>query len=98
MDIEFANKKLEKVCSNTNKAIQIFGKRRAELIFRRIAELRAAPSVEFVLEMRLGRCHRLLNNRWGQFAMDLDHLYRLVFEVIERNGQTVCIIEITDYH
>ena len=47
---------------------------------------------------RIGRCHLLTNDRKGQFAVDLVHPYRLVFE---RRGNVVEIahvLEIVDYH
>ena len=45
-----------------------------------------------------GRCHPLTNNRKGQYAVDLVHPYRLVFEKHGNEIQVVHIMEIVDYH
>ncbi len=69
----------------------------AARIHQRIEELRAADSIDEILQYHVGRCHKLHGDRKNQFAMDLIHPYRLVFEKIG----SVCIanvIEITDYH
>ena len=47
---------------------------------------------------RIGRCHQLSMNREGQYAVDLVHPYRLIFEKVDAGIQVVMIIEITDYH
>ena len=46
-------------------------------IHQRIDEISAALNVEMLLKFKIGRCHSLLNNRKGQYAMDLIHPYRL---------------------
>lgn len=70
----------------------------AEKIHRRIDQISAAYSVEMMVENRIGRCHPLNGDRKGQYAMDLTHPYRLVFE--KRNEQIIAveILEIVDYH
>ena len=47
---------------------------------QRIDEIKAALSVEMLLQFKIGRCHKLKGNRKDQYAMDLVHPYRLVFE------------------
>ena len=32
-----------------------------------------------MIQFRIGRCHALKGNRKGQYAVDLEHPYRLVF-------------------
>ena len=68
-------------------------------IHQRIDEISAALNVEMLLQFKIGRCHSLLNNRKGQYAMDLIHPYRLIFTVDKSgNLQIANIEEIVDYH
>ena len=50
------------------------------------------------IQYRIGRCHPLKGNRKNQYAVDLVHPYRLVFEKVEDQIQIVSITEIIDYH
>ena len=43
-------------------------------------------------------CHQLNGQRHQQFAVDLMHPVRLVFELYGEAGQVVKIMEIIDYH
>lgn len=64
----------------------------------RIDQISAALSVEMMIQFRIGRCHQLKGNRKNQFAVDLVHPYRLVFEKKGTEIQIANIIEIIDYH
>ena len=70
----------------------------AEIIDQRIGEIRAADSVEMLLKFHIGRCHQLKQNRKGQYAVDLIHPYRMVFEKHGDEIQIAHILEIVDYH
>jgi proteic killer suppression protein len=70
----------------------------AEKIHLRICQIHAAQSVDMLVYYRVGRCHPLIQNRRGQYSMDLVHPFRLIFE---RSGdviEIVKILEIADYH
>ncbi len=87
MEISYKNKKLEKVCTNAKTAERIYGREMAEKIHQRICEIRATDSVEL-----------LVQNRKGQYAMDLVHPKRLVFEKHGEEIEIANILEIVDYH
>ena len=70
----------------------------ANKIDQRIGEITASDTVEFMIQFRIGRCHSLHNNRKGQYAVDLVHPYRLVFEINGNEIQIANIMEIVDYH
>ena len=70
----------------------------AEKIQQRIDEISAADTVEMMIQFHLGRCHPLLQDRKGQYAFDLVHPYRLVFEKRGSEIQIANILEIVDYH
>ena len=63
-----------------------------------IGEIQAADTVEEMLKYHIGRCHPLTNNWKGQYAVDLVHPYRLVFEIHGNEIQVAHIMEIVDCH
>lgn len=96
MIIQFKTKKLERICSSYTLMKKEYGERGAQKLTQRLQELEAFSSIEELVQFRIGRCHPLDHNRYGQFAMDLNHPYRLIFTRREPDG--VLIIEIVDYH
>ena len=67
-------------------------------IHQRIDEIAASDTVEEMIQWHIVRCHRLQGDRAGQYAMDLTHPYRLIFEKNENEIQIVNILDIVDYH
>lgn len=98
MDIMYKNKKIEKVCTDARAAEKTYGREMAEKIHHRIDEIVAADTVEMMMQFHIGRCHPLTQNRKGQYAVDLIHPYRLVFEKNGGEIQIAKILEIVDYH
>lgn len=98
MQITYKSRALEKVCTNAYEAEKKHGREMAEKIHQRIDELSAADHVETLIQFRIGRCHALTGNRKNQYAMDLVHPYRLIFEKNGNMLQIVRIIDIADYH
>lgn len=98
MKVNYKSKKLEKICTVYNEAKKQYDENMAEKIHQRINEIEAADTVEFMVQFRIGRCHQLKGNRKGQYAMDLIHPYRLVFELIGNTIQIAKVISIEDYH
>lgn len=80
MDIVFKDKKLAQWCNNHQLLIKKYGSDRAKRIRRRLDDLDA---VAVLSDMRniSGRCHELTGDRAGQLSLDLDHPYRLIFEI-----------------
>lgn len=98
MDITYKTKKLERICTNARLAEKTHGREMADKIHQRIDEIHAADSVEMMIEFHIGRCHSLAQNRKGQYAVDLVHPYRMVFEKHGDTIQIAHILEIVDYH
>ncbi len=110
MDISFDNNKLRKYANNDLQAIKKLGPNRAALYKQRLDDLSDSETLEDVRYLP-GNYHELKGNRKGQWACDLDHPYRLIFEPQENpipkndSGQYIWIeikgveiIEIVDYH
>ena len=88
---------MEKVCTDFSAASRKYGYRMTELIFKRIEQIQYADDVEGLVSARIGRCHALKGDRAGQFAMDLIHPYRLIFERLGEVVQIARIVEILDF-
>lgn len=110
MNIIFKNKKLQKLANDFAKCQKEMGAVRTKLFHRRLGDLYNAETLEDVRHLP-GRYHELTGNRKGQWACDLDHPYRLIFEPEEnpipsdRDGKVIWlkikgveIIDIIDYH
>ena len=78
--------------------VKAYGENIAEKIHLRVMQIEAAESVEFMMSHNIGRCHKLKNNRKGEYAVDLAHPYRLVFEVKGEEIEIAKILEVVDYH
>ena len=87
MEITYKNNKIRKICTDIKVAEKTYGAQMAEKIDMRIGEISAADTVEMMIQFRIGRCHPLTQNRKGQYAMDLVHPYRLVFEKKEMKSR-----------
>ena len=98
MNITYKTKKIERICTNAKTAEKLYGTMMAEKIHQRVDEISAADQVETMIQFHIGRCHSLKQDRKGQYAVDLVHPYRLVFEKIGQQVQIANILEIVDYH
>lgn len=98
MEITYKTRKIEKICTNAKIAERIYGREMADKIHQRIDEISAIDAVEMMIQFHIGRCHPLSQNRKGQYAVDLVHPYRLVFEKNGNEIQIANIVEIVDYH
>ena len=98
LQITYKNRQIKKVCTNASEAEKQYGTRMAGKIHQRIDEIDASENVEQMLQFRIGRCHPLKGNRAGQYAVDLVHPYRLIFEKKGEEIQIAEIMEIIDYH
>lgn len=79
MDIIFKKKKLLKIVNSRKLAQKEFGKRGGDLLMRRLDELRACENLDTMRFFPAARCHELKGNLKGQFSVDLEHPYRLIF-------------------
>lgn len=110
MNISFADKKFEKACNDHKLLVKKEGAIRARKLRQRLDDLAAAATLD-VMRHLPGRFHELTGDRAGQFALDLDHPYRLIFvpdhNPVPRKADSgidwtavtaVRIIGVEDYH
>lgn len=111
MDITFRSEQLAKIFNSEKGLVREYGAENAVKIKRRMAVLMAANCLEEVPTRPPERRHELIGDRKGQFAVDLKHPQRLVFEPnhnpLPRKADdgldlkkisAVTIIEVEDYH
>ena len=111
MDIAFRTRKLAKVFNEANALQKTYGARMARVIMMRMAVLRAAHNLGLVPTTPPERRHQLSGYRNEQFAVDLVHPYRLVFEPnhepVPRGDDggidterviAITILDVVDYH
>ncbi len=81
MDVRFADRKLAKECNDERLLQRKHGAHRAGLLKKRLAMLASSTCLADLGPPYRGpmRCHELRADRAGQFSIDLDHPYRLVF-------------------
>jgi len=78
---------------------------------RRLDDIKGMANLSELMKLPNARCHPLTQNRKGQFAVDLDHPYRLVFEPANdplpkmpdggldyEKITLIRILEVIDYH
>jgi plasmid maintenance system killer protein len=78
MDIIFGTTKHQKLFNDRGKLTKKYGPRQADLIKRRLDDLRAAEVLEDIGKLPPARCHELVGDREGQLSIDLVHPYRLI--------------------
>ncbi len=109
MKIFYKTKKLAKVLNSSKLIDKNFGNS-AKKLKRRLDDMAMADNLKELMQLP-GRHHQLTGNRKGQFACDLEHPFRLVYEpaneplpkdenedLIYSEITIVEIIEVTDYH
>ena len=111
MDIVFRTRKLEKTFNSADELKKVYGAPMARKIQVRLAVLKAARTLALVPTTPPDRCHQLSGKRDEQFAVDLVHPRRLVFEpnheplprrddggIDTEQVTAITIIEVVDYH
>ena len=111
MDIQFASAKLERIFNSQQQLLKTFGKETAKKIGVRMSVLRSAPTLNTVPTKRPDRCHPLKGDRKGEYAVDLNQPFRLVFEpagdqlAVKGDGSVdttavtvIRILRVEDYH
>jgi len=111
VEIKYKSRKLQKACLQQRKGDAEWGLVQAKRMRQRIKELQACESLADMFLFPGARFHALHHNREGQFAVDLQHPYRLILEPLgdplayRPDGgldltriTAVRIIEVEDYH
>ncbi len=111
MKISFRTNKLEKLCLSEKAMIREWGKNNAKKLQLRLVQLQACVSLSDMQKYPAAHCHPLRGSRAGQFAVNLQNTWRLVFmpdhDPVPRkadkgfdlaNITAIIIREVKDYH
>jgi proteic killer suppression protein len=111
LDVAFRKRRLQKVFNSEEALRTEYGAKMARVIQIRLAVLSNARSLDLVPNTPPDRRHQLKGKRDEQFAVDLVHPYRLIFEPnhepIPRKPDggidleqvtAITIVEVADYH
>jgi proteic killer suppression protein len=111
LDIAFRGRKLEKTFNSASALQKAYGARMAKAIMLRLAVLKTARTLAMVPTTPPDRRHQLRGDRDEQFAVDLVHPHRLVFEpnhdplprkddggIDVEQVTAITIIDVIDYH
>lgn len=97
MEVRYADRKVERICTNARRMKRELGAAVAKRLQLRIAELYNVDSFADLL-LGTGRWEQLTADRAGQWSARLSRNWRLI--VVDEGGSPVvaCVVEITDYH
>ena len=111
MIVNFKTKKLGKTFNSAKELAREYGKKNSRAIMRRMAVIRAAVHLGEISHKSPTRRHELTGSQKGEFAVDLDHPFRLVFKpnhnplpVKDDGGldlskiTNITILRVEDYH
>ncbi len=110
MKINFRTNKLAKIFNSEKELVKCYGPVQTRKIKTRMAVLRAASNLAEVPSVKPERCHPLTGDRLGQYAVDLEHPFRLVFRPEEpvalladggvdlTKVSGIVILKVEDYH
>jgi proteic killer suppression protein len=109
VELTFATARLQRLFESQKELRRAHGDRCAKKLKTRLADLRAASTLEEFRHLP-GRCHELDGDRRGQLALELEGGKRLIFvpsssDVHRADGgldlslvEAVRVIEVVDYH
>ena len=110
MEIHFVSRKIQKLCNSAKEMLAKLGPHNAARLKQRLAELKAAETLEDMRSLPAARCHELSQNRDGQLAVELVHPKRLIFKpgnnpipkkpdggLDWENVTSITVMEVVDY-
>ena len=110
MQISFRTRRTEKIFNSEKELQKKYGADQAKKIKLRMEVLRSAVNLAEVPEQKPERRHKLKADRKDQFAVDLVHPYRLIFELsdpvpMREDGEIdvskitkIVVLGVEDYH
>lgn len=98
MKVKFKSKKLQKECTDYSITKKVYGEKMAIKIHHSLDTISAANSIEILVRGNIGRCHPLIGDRNGEYAMELVQPFRLCFKKHIIEAETVIVISIENYH
>ena len=98
MEITFRTRQLERCYLNSQLAVRTFGTVVARKYIERVNILKIAHSIEDVKKLPGLRCHQLVGDRAGQWAVNLTGFYRLIFTLEGERLEMARIEEVSKHY
>jgi proteic killer suppression protein len=89
MEIHFSSRTLARSCNSEKELNRRWGRQRGRLIARRLQQLSAATSLKEMEVLPAAKLHALKGSRAGQFAVDADYPYQLVFVAVHNPARVL---------
>jgi len=97
MDVEFASRQLLRRYESSSEAIRAWGQQVARKYIQRVDILYAVKNLEELYQIRSLKFHKLTGEREGQYAIVLDHRWRLIVTYVEAESK-IRIEEVTHHY
>lgn len=98
MIVKFRTKKLEKAYSEFKYAFKEYGDKIGKKYIQRINIIKATQSLDELKKLPGLRCHPLKGSRAGQYAVNLNGFYRLIFTIEDGKLNIVTIEEVSKHY
>lgn len=97
MELRYANRELERRCTDSKHMQRKLGPQTAKALKRRIAELRRVAEIDDLL-LSVGRWEKMKADRQGEWSARLSANWRLIVRPEPHESGTVLVVDIEDYH
>lgn len=98
MEVGFRTKKLEKWFVRSQASIKDLGPQLAKRYITRINLIKGVRDLSELTALPGLQCHRLRQNRSGQWAIHLDGDMKLIFTVVKESPGVVEIQEVSEHY
>jgi len=79
VEISYKSRALRKICEIGKEAVRAYGAKGGRKLMQRMNELSSFECLADVPRFPPARCHQLHGDRRGQFSVDLENPYRMIF-------------------
>lgn len=98
MEVRFKTKKLERCYLESKQAIREFGNDIGRLYILRINIVKNTKSIDDLVKLPRLHCHPLKGARKGQWAVNLNRFYRLIFTLEGESLEVARIEEVSKHY
>ncbi len=98
MILTFRTKQLERCYCEHKEAVRTFGQEVARRYIQRLNIIKQTQNLKELMELPGLRCHPLKGKRIGQYAVDLNGFYRLIFTLLGNTLEIVQIDEVSKHY
>lgn len=98
MEVRFRTPKLRKQYENKKEAIRAYGEEVGRRYVQRINLIKSTRDMDTLKKLPGLHCHELKGDHMGQWVVDLNGFYRLIFILEGQSLEIVCIKEVSKHY